>query len=751
MIRPPPSLESLPAGTRLVAGMGYATVMADMDFETYSEAGYIWNGGWVGPHRSPSGRKGLPVVGAARYAEHPSTEVLCFGYDLKDGAGRRQWLPGSPPPEDFFDHIRAGRPVEAWNAGFERHIWEKICVPRMGWPAISRGQWRCAMAKAKAFSLPGRLIDAAPVVGSKARKNPAGKRLLDLFSVPRKPTKKDPRLRLFPQQEPDGPALYAYNLTDIQTEAEVSSLVPDLPPAELRYWQADQEINTRGVHIDIPAVKGCAAVVEEALACYDAELRALTGGEVAAASRVQALTQWLRVQGVSLVSLDGEAVAAALAGELPPQGRRALEIRALIGSASVKKVFAMLNQVCGDDRLRDLFTFHGARTGRATGNGPQPTNLPNHGPEVRRCTPCGKHFGASKPCCMWCGADVAQSLVKEWSPAAVEDAIPVLLVGSLVLTELYFDEALPLISGCLRGMFIAAPGHDLVSSDYNAIEAVVLAELAGESWRQEVFRTHGNIYEMSASKISGTSLEEILEHRITTGKHHPLRKLGKTLELALGFGGWIGSLIAFGADEFMSETEMADGAMGWREASPAIIELWGGQHRRNPWRPELFGIEGAAISAVLSPGQEFACRGIGFQVRGDVLYCQLLSGRRISYHRPRLAPSTRKRDEWTLSYEGWNTNPKNGPMGWIRIETYGPKLVENIVQATACDIQRDSIVRQEDAGYPIVLHVYDENVAEVAEGTGSVEAFEGIMAELPAWAAGWPVKATGGWRGKRYR
>ena len=194
---------------------------------------------------------------------------------------------------------------------------------------------------------------------------------------------------------------------------------------------------------------------------------------------------------------------------------------------------------------------------------------------------------------------------------------------------------------------------------------------------------------------------------------------------------------------------MREVASAWRRASPAIVEFWGGQSRFG--RPEMFGIEGAAVSAVLSPGQTFGCRGIQFEMVGDALYCRLLSGRYLTYHRPRLRPSERRYGDLTLSYEGWNSNPKNGPMGWIRMDTYGPKLVENIDQATSRDIQRHSLVQAEKQGYPIVLHVYDENVAEVPEGWGSIEAFEAIMNAMPPWATGWPIRAAGGWRGKRYR
>jgi len=1032
------------AGTILRAGPGTATILADMDFETYSEAGLAWNPTarrW-GPPPGTANKRSISAVGAARYAEHHSTEVLCLKYDLKDGRGRRMWIPCMPDPQDLFDHISAGGLIEAWNVGFERHIWEKVCVPRLGWPPIPRRQYRCAMAKSRAYGLPGSLSAAAAVTNSIEQKDKDGTRLLNKFSTPRNPTKNDGRLRIRPQDDPaDAERLYAYCEQDIVAEAVMSSGTPDLEGEELEYWLADQEINARGVQIDVASVRNCIAVIHATHNRYDHEMSALTGGVVSAASEIERLKGWIGAQGLLMPSMDEEAVEAALKrDDLNPLARRALEIRSLVGSASVKKLFAMNLQVCADGRLRDLFSYHATRTGRATGNGPQPTNLPNHGPAVRHCGCCKRHYGLTKLLCPWCGADPTLNGTEvEWNPQAVEDCLYAMNTRSLAIVELYFDEAMAALSGCLRGMFVAREGYDLICSDYSAIEAVVLAELAGEGWRQDVFRTHGKIYEMSASKITGVPFEEFAEHRKRTGQHHPMRKkVGKVAELACfspdtqvltdrgyvaivdvgpndrlwdgiewvshqgvvakgerdvitldgvrmtpthpvsingswraaselasdestlcqalesgseslpwsvlnwgikggsgrlpsdalaamssktaicrtsgsvsprgaigapscnpperltsnattntplfcqtwsigadssiglpqpafaaavrktactpitaaaaygsatnggqikgpsshtaslclggttqrskwteststeitspatsgschglttkqtaaasrkcsggstnssdvydivnagprhrftiktdsghllvhnsGYQGWIGAWKAFGADEFFSDDEIKDAILAWRAASPSIVEFWGGQSRN--WKPELFGIEGCVVNAILHPGQTFHHRGISYVMIGDALICRLLSGRPLTYHRPRLTESSRRRGEWSISYEGWNTNPKNGRVGWIRMYTWGGRLVENIVQATARDLQRFAILNQEKAGYPIVLHVYDENVAEVPEGWGSVEEFERLMSLTPDWAAGWPVKAAGGWRGKRYR
>jgi DNA polymerase len=216
-----------------------------------------------------------------------------------------------------------------------------------------------------------------------------------------------------------------------------------------------------------------------------------------------------------------------------------------------------------------------------------------------------------------------------------------------------------------------------------------------------------------------------------------------------GYQGWVGSMKAFGAEEFMTEPEMKDAILAWRKASPAIVEFWGGQERN--WQPELYGTEGCFVWAFQNPNHVARLSsGLEFRSDGQRVFIKLLSGRELTYHNVRLTPSARREGTLTISYEGNNTNPKNGKVGWIRMETWGGRLVENIVQATARDIQWFGIVNLEKAGYPIVLHVYDEDVAEVPKGWGSVEEFEAIMSTMPPWAADWPIKAKGGWRKERY-
>jgi DNA polymerase len=648
--------------------------------------------------------------------------------------------------------------------------------------------------------------------------------------MPRNPTKGDPRRRILPlwnegdarglalpaaAQSPakhraalalhledvaDAQALADYNETDIVVEAEASIITPDLEGPELAWWQTHEAINHRGVHVDLEGVANCIAIIEQAYARYNAELHALTG--IDAASKVQQLVGWLAAVGVSLPGLDEEQVEAALARtDLLPAARRVLEIRAAVGSASVKKLYAMRNRATLASRLVDLYLYHAARTGRSTGEGPQPTNMPKGHLQLARCghyekgklvpgSGCGRHRTPRIMSCPWCGQLAAPqdaAVTHEWNPEAAEDVLELAKRRSLDLMEHVFGDAFGAIVGSLRGLFDAAPGHDLISSDYNSIEAVGLAMISGEQWRIEVFRTHGKIYETSASMMYRVPFSEFERVKKETGQHHPLRQKGKVGELAFGYQGWLGAAQAFGMPG--TEDEIKNDILAWRRASPAVEWLWGGatagkafgivqnallpdytgqvgdEHRAVVGRvgrdgkwdrsPYFFGVEGMALLAVKMPGTRCPVlrldgtpSGIEFEVRGDALYCLLPSNRWLTYHRPRIQPGERGE---SLSYEGWNSNPKNGATGWIRMNTWGGRLVENIVQGTCRDILAPACIRLEAAGYPVVLHVYDEIVSEVPEGFGSNEEFERIMTERPEWAHDWPVKAPGGWRAKRYR
>lgn len=730
------------------------------DFETYSEAGQYWDGKkWHGPPGSIN--RGIKAVGTFAYAEHPTTEVLVFSYRLPTWAPdvTRRWLPGQLPPQDLFDYLASGGVIEFHNSMFEKAIWRHVCQRLYGWPRLNHRQVRCSMAKAHVNNYPGGLGQLSEVLGLDTRKNKDGTRLLNKFSVPQKPTKKRPTFRVFPADDPeDAENLYGYCDTDVLSEEEASRTMFPLSHAELEFWHVDQDINWRGLGVDTVSVDNMAAVLEQALETYGAEMREITGGLTT--NQIKELRGWLAARGVYMDTMSADDVdELLLRRDLPADCHRVLELRSLSGSASVKKLYAMQRTVSRDGRVRNIIVHHGARTGRPTGDLVQPLNLPKSGPDLVWCDNCSRpsKWPAGPHGCPWCmSSSVIGKPRKGWKFEAVEFALEIMASRSLAAVVHFFGDALLTISGCIRSMFVAGPGRELIASDYSAIEAVVTAMLSGCQWRIETFRKKLDIYLASASRITGRTLEEYLEHARENGEHHPDRqKIGKPSELGLGFGGWLTAWRQFDDTDTFTDEQVKQNILAWRAASPEIPEMWGGQcrGRGREYRLERFGFEGAFVNAIQYPNQMFESHGIRFFTRGDTLVIRLLSGRELVYHSPRLFPTQTEWKPGTLdiTYMTWNTNPKYGPIGWVPMKTYGGRICENVVQATAHDIQRFGILALERAGYPVVLHVYDEDVSEVPEGFGSIEEYERIMSTMPPWAEGWPVRAAGGWRGRRYR
>lgn len=672
------------AGQQIAAGCGVSTVLPDMDFETFSEAGYIWDEA-SRSFKAPKGatKKGLKAVGTVAYSEHPTTEVLELAYDLKDGLGPRLWLPGMPPPIELFAHITCGGLLEAWKSSFEYWIWKNVCSARMGWPELPFWQLRDAAAKSRAFAWPGKLEKAAQVAGTADQKLTEGQRLINKFSIPRKPTVKDPRRRIRPEEDSVDGALFGdYCIGDIRAEAGVSALCPDLPPSEVEFWLCTEAMNVRGLGLDLVTVNAGCLILDRAIEKYSAELSPLTGGAVEKASQLERLKAWLETQGVYVKKLDADALEDLLKKDLPPLARRAIEIRQLVGSAGVKKLYAMQRMASKAGRAHDLFIYHGARTGRDTGGDIQPQNLVKAGPKLLWCEACDKPYGHKLTSCPHCGAGSHVAHSSGWSWEAVPHAVEAIRTGSLEEVERIFGDALLTLSGVIRGMFVPAPGHDFLCSDYSSIEAVVTAVLAGEQWRIEAFKRKEDIYLASASKITGIPLEEYLAHPDGPKGHPDRQDLGKPNELANGFGGWINGYRVFDSSDKFTDDQVKANIITWRNASPMIVELWGGQVRGKPWAPtsfELYGLEGMAIAAVQNPGACYSYRDITYGVKDDTLFCRLPSGRFLTYHKPRLAPHDRWDDQLALSFEGWNSNPKMGAIGWIRINTYGGRLAENCI------------------------------------------------------------------------
>lgn len=759
-----------------------------IDGELYSEAGFVWSeptekyplGRWIAPEGAKD--PGIGAVGAPAYCEHPTTEVLTVSYDLVDGRGIRRWRPGQALPWDLMNHLAdPSAPIEAHNAMFERLWIEKIAGPRHGWPVPDAEKWRCSMATALVAQRPGALGSLGEVLGLSEQKDKEGTRLIKKFCIPQQPIPglvdkrtgrvkrpDQPARRIFPHDDPeDFENLCLYCDRDVMAEMAAMAVMPRMEPHEIVAWQMTQALNHRGLGVDRDGLESCIAMLRLVLDRYGRECEEITGFRV---TQLEKLKGWLAAYGVRTNSLDADARAALLAqDDLPPVARRVLELRDLTGSASVKKTFAIRNRLSGDDRLRDILVHHGTRPGRPTGEGPQPLNLPKAGPKLSWCE-CGKP-AKHGPLCPWCGALKKASARTAWESAMVEPVLDVMSLGSLDMVEGYFGDAMTAIQGCVRGLFQAAPGHDLVSTDYSSLQAVVAACLAGEQWRIDAFTRGDPIYLLGASKITGRPLQFYLDWFEEHGEHHPDRqKIGKVSELACGFQGWINSYRAFGSED--PDDVIRAQILAWRAASPAIVELWGGQWRGPPWRRErheLYGLEGMFIAAVQNPGEYFEYRGIGFSMEEkDCLVMRLpqIDGirRALRYHEPRLTPSARNSDELALSFMTWNTNPNYGARGWVRMPTWGGRLTENAVMGVEVDIQRYGAKLMEAHGYPLVLSVYDENVAEIPHGKPLtlglppvegldpyVQEVEHLLSIMPPELVGWPIRASGGWRGKRYR
>jgi DNA polymerase len=691
--------------------------MINIDFETFSAAGFRWLGGkWV--KLEGASKSGLSAVGAEVYALHPSTRVICLAWD------KNLWRPEDSDPVELLERIKRGETLSAWNSTFERWVW-RCCLPQ--WPEIPLRQIVDSSPRARTWSIPGSLAGAAKVMRLGAQKDTRGNALIRKFSIPRNPTKGDPSLVTLATDDPAAAREFEeYCLQDVEVETALSRVLPELSPFELRVWFLDQEINDRGIPVDAKAVDNACEILRQAARVLNAELAKLTGGNVTAASQTAKLLAW--VNDPALENMQADTITEYLKRDVLPAVRRALEIRQELGSTSTKKIWAFQNRTTAAGRLHGQLLYAGAdRTARWAGRGTQPQNFPRG--------------------------------VSGWSTDKTEEFLQALECRDFMALQRRFGNVLKCLASSLRGLICASEGHDLIGSDYTAIEAVVLAVLAGEQWRIDVFNGHGKIYESSASKITGTSLDEYAAYALHNDAHHPDRGLGKLAELASGYGGGVGAWMKFGADTFftpdrceeyreqweaykhrdrhtLQEFAIQKQVWAWREASPAIVSFWK-------------GLEYAAMQAVKRPGESHAYRSIRYQVERDVLYCTLPSGRRLAYHEPRIGPG---KFGPVIFYRGGNKDKDKGPIGdWVQLNTYGGKLTENVVQAVARDILANALLNVEAAGYRPVMHVHDEIICEEKHGDGSVAELESIMGIMPDWATGWPVRAAGGWRGKRFR
>lgn len=745
--------------------------LISLDFETSSEAD-------------------LKAVGAAVYAAHPSTEVLCAAYG--DPEHPTVWVPGMPPPEGLLEHVRRGGLVQAFNSLFEYWVWKHVCIRRYGWVPLPLEQTRDTMAQGRAFGLPGSLAQQATALNLAQTKDAGGKRLIMKFSVPRKPTKLNPMRRNYLAHHPeDAQLLYQYCQQDVRTEDAVSLACPPLSPFELDLWKLDQEINDRGMYLDIAAIDDCSAIVAGIHERLIAEFRKLTAGAVDRPSQKPKLKKWAEKRGCVLPNMQGATVAVvAKRDTTPPDVKRVLEIYMELNSTSVAKLKRFRATASADHRGRGALAYCGASTtARWAGRLFQPHNFPR-GDQVKVsvCSKCGRYQHAdAKHCPQMCldvtfdvggaGCDRSGVTVQatmestEWNHTAALQALESFRDRDVDRAFQRWGDPIKVISGCLRALIVAPPGHRLIASDFCAIEAVVIAALAGEEWRLEVFRTHGKIYEMSVAKIMGKSLQFYLDYKARTDTHHPDRKVGKIAELASGYQGSVGAWDRFGARKYFKEEDLQEHVEDWQGycrwciskgiEEPDLVS-WYIKQQVKAWRAESPNIvafwgalEAAAFKAVQNPGTY--CRvlrpnetftGITYHFDGSVLRAYLPSGRPMCYQDAKIIQGQWDSGEPKpeLTYMGLDEQNR-----WVRQSTYGGKLCENVTQAAARDILAHAMLTVDRAEYPIVLTVHDEIITECPDGFGSVAELERLMDDLPEWATGWPVYARDGWEGREYR
>lgn len=740
--------ELYTAGTQIIAAPGLSTVHPDFDCETFSAGGYLFDptrnkwGSLAG--LSPQNR-GLSAIGSRNYVTHPSFRLLSWAWNLKDGRGARWWCPEFTHPrnddiDELLRYVQSGGILEAFGAMFEWTVWNYYCVPALKWPPLYLTQLRCCMAKARVSAYPGALDNLGEVLQLHEQKDPAGKKLIKKLTVPRNPTKANAALRYTPiTAREDFEKFYAYNRQDIRTEAEASARIADQTPHELAVWRTDFKINARGMQIDTVGNENLIAVVEQCFAKYNAELQRLTNYTVSNTSEVAKLLKWMSNQGVTLYNLDEDTIEDALKRtDYPPNVQRVVRLRQMLAFGSVKKLFAFRSHTTPEGRLHDQYVYYGAHTGLWNGRAVQPANL---------------YKGIFS------------------KPAEAERAFGIMSARCLELVEYEYPDTDPLevVASCLRSLIIARPGCRLISADFSAIQAVATSCLAGEQWRIDVFKTHGKIYEMMAALLRGKTLEYYLDYRKQNGKHHQDRQdYGKLPVLSADFGAWIPGWKRFGADKLGDDQFIKQMILQTRRLIPNVVEFWGGQTRNKFGKtpdgtysdeyPQLYGLEGAAISAVLEPGKCYGYRGISFEVYEDVLYCGPPSGGLIRYHKPRLTRSMRDYAspwELELSYEGWNSNQAKEQQGWVRMKLYGGVLCQNVVSHECREIQALTLMRLEDNGYPVVMHTHDDNATEVPHGVGSKEHYISLMRILPAWASfpdgtPWPITVPDAWEAQRY-
>lgn len=650
----------------------------------------------------------LKAEGLGRYAEDPSTGVHCMAFAFGGGPIELWAQERLFDLADVFTHVESGGLVYAHNAAFELAVWNQIMVPRYGWPVLKVDQVRCTMAMCYAMGLPGSLEAAAPALGIEQRKDGKGKRIMLKWCRP-----KADGTMWKPEDNPEEfKALCDYCRQDVEVERAMHGRLVELSSYEQKVWQLDYKINQTGVLVDLPSIRKACALAYSERARLDKEMLRATAGAIGSCSEVQTMVKWIRAQGVEIDGVAKSDVLDALSDEgLPEHVRRVLHIRQEAAKSSTAKLTAMEERACADGRIRGIHQYHGAGTGRWAGRGVQMQNLPRSRPTT--------------------------------SPKDVEDIIAHLEEPAYL--DVMHGPALDALADSIRGMIVAPEGYDLLAVDFSAIEARVLAWLAGEESVLDIFRTHGKIYEHAAAGIYHVPMAEVTKAQ---------RQIGKVAVLALGYGGGVGAFqsMAKNYNVKVKDAEADEIKGAWREAHPRIVNYW-------------YRIEEAALCALQTGSKAEAGpngRQVTFKKAGSFLWCKLPSGRCLCYPYPEIRTVTTPwgAEKDALTYMTM-TDPArkqkllpddNASGKWQRISTYGGSLAENVTQAVARDLLADAMLRFDAMGARVTLHVHDELVIEVPSGKkpGLLKQVEQLMAEAPAWAKGLPLSAEG-WRGPRYR
>ena len=622
----------------------------------------------------------LAKTGVYRYVESSDFEILLFAYSVDGGSVQQIDLAcGEKIPSEILCALEDDKVTKwAFNANFER-----ICLSRfLGYPTgdyLEPDSWKCSMVWAAYMGLPLSLEGAGAVLGLEKQKLAEGKDLIKYFCQPCAPTKTNgQRTRNLHKHAPDKwQAFKKYNIRDVETEMSIQArlLKYPVPDSVWEEYHLDQEINDRGVGLDMKLVRQAIQMDGRSRSELTQAMKELTSLDNP--NSVQQMKQWLADNGVETDTLGKKAVAELLK-TAPPQLQKVLTLRQQLAKSSVKKYQAMEIAVCADGRARGMFQFYGAnRTGRWAGRIIQMQNLPqNHLDDLSE----------------------ARGLVR---------------AGDFDALEMLYEDVPDTLSQLIRTAFVPQKNRKFIVADFSAIEARVIAWLAGEKWRQDVFAEGKDIYCASASQMFGVPVEK-------HGVNGHLRQKGKIAELALGYGGSVGALKAMGALEMgLSEDELPALVSAWRQANPKIVQFW-------------WAVDRAVMDAVTRKTTT-KTHGIIFSARNGMLFITLPSGRNLAYVKPKIG--TNKFGGDCITYEG-----VGGTKKWEQLDSYGPKFVENIVQGTSRDIL--CCAMQTLRCCSIVMHIHDEVVIE-ADRRMSLQAVCDQMGRTPPWASGLQLRADG--------